>query len=395
MGKKLFAFIGWIACLYSCTKPVIEALPDPSIPSGNTSGLLSISVQKISFKENNTTIVFGDSWSDYNFCTDNFIKKFTDTSGQIITNNAEIGLGSANMVAKAFETMDTIHNSSNIITLSGFNDVRYAGATTELLNFQKNAFRTLLVNQFIDTWRPAGAANRTGGRFTSFNQRLSGHFKSYYSTWRKAAYTSSSSGAYLEYDFKGTHVGVCFVGQDTTAMAPYESPHGRWRVLIDGVVIDTPDSYQQSYGHMPGYMAPQKIFPYIKIYAGLPDGNHVLRLEPIGTGNKFVDFIFTLRDPLLVSPVVIMKVPYMTEAGYTIDPVANRASDVAIDRVNDAINDVRNEFISIDPAYSRKIKLINTSDYFDRNVDYLPDLIHPSADGQENLFKALKKNIGY
>lgn len=395
MSKKLFAIIGCIACLYSCTKPAIEDLHDPSTPSGNTPGLLSIPVQKINFKENNATIVFGDSWADYSFCTNNFIKKFTDTSGQIITNNAAIGLGSANMVAKAFETMDTIHNSSNIITLSGFNDVRFAGATIEHLNFQKNAYRTLLVNQFVDKWKPAGAADRISGGFTSLDQYLGIHFKSYYSTRRKAAYTSSSNGAFLEYDFKGTNIGVSFVGQDTTALESYEDPHGRWRVLIDGVVIDTPDIYQQTYGHMPGYMASQKIFPYIKIYSGLTDGNHVLRLEPIGRGNKFVDFIFTLRDPSLVSPVVIMKVPYMTAAGYTIDPFANRATDAAIDLVNGAINDVRNEFISINPGYSKKIKLINTSDYFERNADYLPDLVHPSANGQENLFKALKKNISY
>ncbi len=395
MSRNLFAFIGCIACLYSCTKPVLEDLPDPSPPSANNPGLLSIPIQKIDFKENRTTIVFGDSWADYDFCTDNFIKKFTDTSGQIITNNAAIGLGSANMVAKAFATMDTTHNRSNIITLSGFNDIRFAGATTELLNFQKNAFRALLVNQFIDTWKPGGAADRKGGPITSLNQSLGIHFKSHYSAGKKAAYTASTNGVFLEYDFTGTHVGVSFVGQDTTALESYENPFGKWRVLIDGVVVDTPESYQQAYGHMPGYMAIQKTFPHIKIYAGLSDGNHVLRLEPVGSGNKFVDFIFTLRDPSLVSPVVIMKVPYMTEAGYSINPFANRASDAAIDRVNDAINDVRNEFISIDPAYSKKIKLINTSDYFDRNADYMPDLVHPSANGQENLFKALKKNISY
>src|SRR5688572_2795236 len=395
MGKKLFAFIGCIVCLYSCTKPVLEDLPDPSTPPANTSGLLTIPVQKIAFKENNTTIVFGDSWADYSYCANNFIKKFTDTSGQIITNNAAIGLGSANMVAKAFESMDTIHNSSNIITLTGFNDVRLAGATTELLNFQKNAFRALLVNQFIDTWKPAGAADRKGGNITSTNQSLSIHFKSYYSNGKKAAYTAATNGVFLEYDFTGTNIGVSFVGQDTTALESYEDAHGRWRVSIDGVIIDTPGPHQQTYGHMPSYMASQKIFPYIKIYAGLSNGNHVLRLEPIGTGNKFVDFVFTLRDPSLVSPVVIMKIPYMTETGYTIDPYANRASDAAIDRVNDAINDVRNEFISIDPAYSKKIKLINTSEYFDRNADYLPDLVHPNTNGQENLFKALRKNINY
>ena len=396
MSKKPFAIIGCIVFFYSCTKPAIEDLPDPSIPSSNSPGLLSIPLQKINFTENNSTIVFGDSWADYSFCTNNFIKKFSDTSGQITSNKASIGLGSANMIAKAFETMDTIHNSSNIITLSGFNDVRLAGATTELLNFQKNAFRMLLVNQFLDTWKPAGAPDRKGGDITSLNQPLSIHFKSYYSTsGKKAVYAASTSGVFLEYNFTGTHVGVSFVGQDTTAIASYENPQGRWRVLIDGVVIDTPAPYQQTYGHMPGYMAMQKIFPYIKIYGGLSDGHHVLRLEPVGSGNKFVDFIFTLRDPSLVSPVAIMKIPYMTEAGYTIDPFANRASDAAIDRVNDAINDVRNEFISIDAAYSKKIKLINTSDYFDRNADYMPDLIHPSANGQENLFKALKKNISY
>ena len=352
-------------------------------------------VSKIDFTKTNSTIVFGDSWTDYSFNSNNFIKMFGDTSGQVIFNKAAIGLGAANMVARSFEITGATHNKTNIITLCGFNDVRFAGATRELLNFQKNAYRALLVNQFIEQWKPGGAADRTGGTITSLDQTLDIHFKSFYSAGRKAAYTSSLNSVFLEYDFTGTNVGISLVGQDTTALERYEYPHGRWRVLIDGVVIDTPAIHQQTYGHMPGYMAIQKTFPYIRIYSGLTDGNHVLRLEPIEGGNKFVDFIFTLRDPLLVSPVAIMKIPYMTEAGYTIDPYANHASDAAIDRVNDAINEVRNEFISIDPRYSKKIKLINTSEYFDRSADYLPDLIHPNQNGQGNLFNALKKSINY
>lgn len=370
--------------------------PDvPATPPGNTSGILDIPIQKADFTLYDTTIAFGDSWSDYRMDKNNYIKMFADTSGQTIINTAAIGLGCANMVAKAYEVMGTVHNNKNVITLCGFNDVRFAGATTELLNFQKNAYRALLVNQFLDTWKPAGAPNRTGGTFTSFIQPLSSHFKSFYSTGYKAAYTSSTNGVYLEYDFEGPDIGVSFVGQDTTALLSYEHPHGRWRVLIDGVVIDTPAIHQQAQGYAPGYMASQKIFPYIRIYAGLSHGKHVLRLEPIEGGRKFVDFIFTLRDPSKVSPVAIMKVPYMTEAGYTIDAFANQANDAAIDMVNQAITDVRNEFIAIDPQYSKKIKLINTCEYFNKDNDYLPDLIHPNKSGNANLFKALKTHISY
>ncbi len=394
MNRHILALVVNIAVFYSCTKS-LKVIPPASTISADNILVFPLPFSKIDFTNNNTTIVFGDSWTDYNFNANNFIKMFGDSSGQIIFNKASIGLGAANMVAKSFETIGTIHNKTNIITLCGFNDVRFAGATIELLNFEKNAYRALLVNQFIDKWKPAGAADRTGGSFTSLDQRLDIHFKSFYSTGRKAAYTSSLNGVFLEYDFTGTNVGVSFVGQDTTAIGSYEQPHGRWRVLIDGVVIDTPAIHQQTYGHTPGYMAIQKTFPFIRIYSGLTNGNHVLRLEPIEAGNKFVDFVFTLRDPSLVSPVAIMKIPYMTEAGYTIDPYTNHASDAAIDRVNDAINDVRNEFISIDPGYSKKIMVINTYDYFDRYTDYLPDLIHPNAKGQENLFKALNKNIKY
>ena len=387
----MFAFIYCVMSFYGCTKPLKETVA-ATVDAGSIS--VKPAIQKIDFTNNNATIAFGDSWSDYVFDAKNYLKMFADTSGQVIFNKAEIGLGVANMVARAFETMGT-HNSTNIIALCGFNDVRFAGAKPELINFQRNAFTALLVNQFIDTWKPAGAADRTGGLFTSFDQSLSNHFKSYYSTGRKAAYTSSTNGAYLEYDFTGNNVGVSFVGQDTTAIESYDHPHGRWRVLIDGVVIDTPAIHQQAQGHIPPYMAPQTIFPFIKIYSGLSTGNHVLRLEPIESGNKFVDFVFTLRSPSLVSPVVIMKVPYMTEAGYSIDPFADKANDAAIDLVNQAITDVRDEFISIDPGYSKKIKLINTSDYFDRNTDYLPDLIHPNMSGKQNLFTALKRNIEY
>ena len=391
----MFVFICCIAVFYSCTKSIEEAHPATILQAENISVRPPVAAQKIDFTKSNATIVFGDSWTDYNFSANNYMKMFADTSEQIIFNEAAIGLGSANMVARAFEKMAPIHNNTNIITLCGFNDVRFTGATTELINFQRNAFTALLVNQFIDTWKPAGAADRTGGTFISFDQSLGSHFKSYYSTGRKAAYTSLTDGVYLEYNFTGNNVGVSFVGQDTTAIESYDYPHGRWRVLIDGIVIDTPAIHQQAQGHIPGYMTSQTLFPFIKIYPGLSNGNHVLRLEPIESGRKFLDFVFTLRDPSLVSPVVIMKVPYMTEAGYSIDPFANKANDTAIDLVNEAITSVRDEFISIDPGYSKKIKLIRTSDYFDRNTDYLPDLIHPNLSGKMNLFKALQTNIAY
>lgn len=392
---KVFVLICSLAGCYGCSKPMIDTPDVPATPPGNAVGILNIPIQKVDFTNCDTTIVFGDSWSDYGLDEYNYVRMFADTSAQTIINTSSTGLGSANMVAKAFETMDAARNNTNIITLSGLNDVRFSGATTELLNFQKNAFRALIANQFIDTWKPAGQPNKTGGTFISYDQVLSAHFKSHYSTGRKAAYTTSVNDVFLEYDFKGTNVGVSFVGQDTTALIPFENPHGRWRVLIDGVVVDTPAIHQQAQGHIPGYMAVQRMFPYIRIYSGLSNGNHVLRLEPIEAGVKFVDFIFTLRDASRVSPVTIMKVPYMTDAGYTIDPFFNRANDAAIDRVNQAITDVRNEFISIDPRYSKKIKLINTCDYFDKNKDYQPDLIHPNAKGELNLFNALNTHISY
>jgi hypothetical protein len=392
---RILVLICSLAGCYGCSKPLIKEPDGPATRPGNTSGILEIPIQKADFTNCDTTIVFGDSWSDYNVDEKNFVRMFADTSGQTIINTASTGLGSAHMVAKAYVTMSTVHNRKNVVTLCGFNDVRFVGATTELLNFQKNAYRALLANQFLETWRPAGSPSRYGGTFTSFIQSLTGHFKSYYSTGYKAAYTSSVNGVYLEYDFKGSNIGVSFVGQDTTALMSYEIPHGRWRVLIDGVVIDTPAIHQQAQGHTPGYMANQRMFPFIKIYSGLSPGNHVLRLEPIEAGNKFVDFIFTLRDPAKVSPVTIMKVPYMTDAGYTIDAFASQADDAAIDKVNQAINDVRNEFIAIDPRYSKKIKLINTCDYFDKNKDYMSDLVHPNANGKANLLKALRSHINY
>ena len=367
----------------------------PTISANNISRTPSSFIQKLDFTNSNSTIVFGDSWSDSSFRPNSFIKIFSDSSGQHIINTAKNGLGCANMVAKAFAVMDPAHNDANIITLCGFNDVRYAGPKPEVLNFVKNAYRMLLANQFTDTWRPAGSADRKAGTINSLDHSLGIHFKSSYSTDKKAVYTTAASGTYLEYDFTGSNVGISFVGQDTTAIMSYEKPIGRWRVLIDGVVIDTPSVYQQTYGHMPSSMASQIIFPCPKIYTGLSDSHHVLRIEAVGTGSKYVDCIFTLKDPSFVMPVAIMKVPYMTVQGYTIQWFASKANDAAIDKVNAAINEVANEFITINAGYSKKIKVINTTDYFNRDTDYSSDLIHPNALGYMHLFKALKSHIDY
>ena len=395
MSRTITAFSLMLVVFCSCTKPLENTIPPPLASSQDISPRPSASNKKIDFTKNDTTIVFGDSWIDYRFESNNFIKLFGDTSSQFIINKALIGLGSAYMVAEAFKSIDVNRNKANIITLCGFNDVRFTGATHEMINFQKNAYRTLLAKQFMDTWRSCGNPDRFGGIFISFDQYLGSHFKSSYSTGHKAAYTSVANGNYLEYDFTGTNIGVSFVGQDTTLLESYESPHGKLRVLIDGVVVDTPQIHQQTAGNMPGYMASQKLFPYIRTYSGLSNGPHVLRLEPIGPGLQFVDFVFTLRDPSLVNPVVIMKIPYMTEAGYLADPNANKGSDAAIDKINNAIAEVRNEFGLIDPGYTKMIKLVNTIDYFKRETDYRPDLIHPNVMGQFNLLKSLKESITY
>ena len=395
MVRLYFLFFCLTIISYSCTKPDQSEQATTQIPAENIGVRPSQNIQKIDFTKTKETIVFGDSWSDYHFYANNYIRMFADSSEQSILNTALIGTGSANMVASAFSKMDTTRNQTNVIALCGFNDIRYSGATTEQLNFQRNAFRALIVNQFIDKWRPAGDPDRFGGKFISFDKVLGVNFKTYYSNWKKAAYTSSLNNVYLEYDFTGTNVGVSFVGQDTTAIRSYERPIGRWRVLIDGTEVDVPQIHQQACGHTPNYLTQQIIFPYIRIYSGLANGPHVLRLEPIDAGNKFVDFVFTLRDPSLVSPVVILKVPYMTQAGYSVDPSFNKANDAAIDQLNAAITEVRNEFISVNAEYSKKIRVINTADYFDRNIDYLPDLVHPNALGQIGLFNALKKHINY
>ena len=394
MVNKILVVAMVIAGNYGCQRSNDDTF-QPTISANNISRTPSSFIQKLDFTKSNSTIVFGDSWSDFSVQPNNYVKIFSDSSRQLIINNAKNGLGGANMIAKAFATMDPTHNDANIITLCGFNDVRYAGPKPEVLNFQKNAYRMLLANQFTDTWRPAGSADRTGGAINSLNHSLGIHFKSSYSADKKAVYATATNGVYLEYDFTGTNVGISFVGQDTTAIMPNEKPIGRWRVLIDGKLIDTPSVYQQTYGHMPRNMASQIVFPCPKIYSGLSGTHHVLRLEPVGTGNKYVDCVFTLRDPLSVMPIAIMEVPYMTQRGYTIQSFANKANDDAIDKVNAAINDVANEFITINAAYSKKIKVINTADYFNRDTDYSSDLIHPNALGHLNLFKALKNHINY
>lgn len=394
MSKTLFALSIILGVFNSCTKPIEDTEPPLASPE-NISPRPPSSIQKVDFTKNDTTIVFGDSWSDYRFESNNYVKLFSDTSSQVIINKAAIGVGSAYMVAEAFKSIDGNRNKANIITLCGFNDVRFTGATHEMINFQKNAYRALLVNQFMETWRPCGDPDRFGGTFISFDQYLGSHFKSSYSTGHKAAYTSIANGNYLEFDFSGTNVGVSLMGQDTSVLASYERPLGRWRVLIDGIAVDTPQIYQQTTGNVPSYLAWQRVFPVIRMYSGLSDQSHVLRLEPIGEGQRFADFVFTLQDPAQVSPVVIMKIPYMTEAGYLADPNANQASDAAIDKVNSAIAEVRNELGLINPGYTKKIKLINTVDYFKRETDYRPDLIHPNALGQLNLLNGLKANIIY
>ena len=50
----------------------------------------------------------------------------------------------------------------------------------------------------------------------------------------------------------------------------------------------------------------------------------------------------------------------MVRAGYVVDPLYKKANDAVIDPVNAAITAVRNEFIPVNAAYSKKIKLINT-----------------------------------
>lgn len=351
--------------------------------------------RQVSFDNYYLTQVFGDSRTDSAFTANgvsyNWIEMLKDSTGIKTWNNALQGNGVSLLVQKLFDNADTARSDEPIIVLTGFNNARYLGYTDRLMNKYKNSFRAVLVNNFLDTMEYAGNLT-TAGLWSSLTHSMGVHSKSYYSSGgvRKGAYTTytySVNGSQLTWNFSGTNVVVGAIGQDTTNKQSYEAVLGRWQVLIDDVVVDTIRPYEQTEGLRPNYEADQIYYTYIKIYSGLTNTSHTLKLRPMDVSvPKYMDFVGTLRSPSLVPPVVFLKETYQTASGYLADASFDQGNNAYIDSVNSAIYSAMQDLAAVDTAYWSKMTLLPTMSYFDTSSHYGADQIHWNASGNTAIY---------
>lgn len=353
-------------------------------------------LQQLDYSGYTITNVYGNSWTDSTFVANgvsyNWIEMIKDSTGMLTRNKAVAGQGLSLMIKEVYDKMDTARSPDPVIVLVGFNNIRYTGATPEQIAKFKHGFRALLVNQFTDTMEYGG--NLTfGGLWNSHNFDMGVHSKSRYATGgAKGSYTTytfADNGSYREWSFTGSAYAIAFQGQDTA----FNSPHGRTVHKLDAATVDTLVPYQQTEGVAPGYESPQDTYTAVRIYSTTP-GSHTLRLEPLDASKaKFYDYVCTLRDPSLVAPVAILMLPYQTASGYLADPNFDLGSDAGMDAANNAIQEVIQEFITINPGYRNKIMLLPTNSWFNKNIHYGADEIHPTAIGYEQIYKMVRHFI--
>lgn len=359
-------------------------------PTGITTGILD----QVSLVGFDTIVAFGDSYTAGSVCSPQYthdsiyVNRIKATTGKQLVNFALNGQSYIYAIQNLFGACDTTDSNNPFISLVGFNSVRYTGATAKQQEKCRQFYRMLLINQFLDTWIPAGKAT-TSGNWASVDYDLGTSSKSHYTAGgNRGAYTAYSfavGGSYMEWTFSGTNVVVGYRSEDTMFTSP---PHlGRFQVKIDGNVVDTLVPWEKTEGTIPGFEAPQTNFIASEVYAGLSGGSHTIRLESMDQGNAhFVDFFGTLKDPATVAPVIIYEIPYMTTSGYTIDASFDQANDGAMDAMNNVMYDELGLWENV-YGYASKIAKVATKIWLNLITDINADQIHPECDlGHRHLY---------
>lgn len=270
-----------------------------------------------------------------------------------------------------------INPEDNIFTsvMAGFNDVRRGGNDSKTFTKISNAYRGIIVNQFLDRFLDVNNISSdlvVSGTWTTFNSASVGG--------KSFGKFSQVSGNYMEYTFKDTNVVLAMIGGDGV-----NEVHGSFDVSIDGGAATSYTLNNQTDGISDGVNNNERS-PFILYFSGLEDKEHTIRVTHTDTNNLPIDYFGHLKKPKFCTPLVILEAPKMNAAGYATPPA--NANDAIIDELNVLINSVASEFSSDYPIYISK-----TNNFYDVTTGLSGDNIHPNDIGYRQIYNSLYDSL--
>jgi hypothetical protein len=249
----------------------------------------------------------------------------------------------------------------------GFNNVRTQGNDMTDFNMIMQGYKACYLNHFMKNYTPAGDASVVQGGSWTAPQDIRG----YGGKSTNGAFTTSS-GAYLEWSFTDSTVGVGMIGHNGSVSSV--------NVSIDGVFVETVNRSGQA-------DAPTNSAALVRYYQGLTYGTHTIRITANSGGLFLVDYFCNMVTKNEAQTLLFYEIPKMNAAGYALGPAHLTAA--TFDSANAKLDSLFATF-RVYPCY-----IVPTNTFFNTATDVdLGDNVHPSNLGHRHLAQGGEAQIG-
>lgn len=164
---------------------------------------------------------------------------------------------------------------------------------------------------------------------------------------------NNSNGAYIEYAFTDSTVGVRLIRGDQSGTIYINADV---KVEIDGVPVDTLFGVAETNGNnlMPGSLD-YKLIPVTEVYTGLTNAAHTIRLTTISSGYFLFDGFFNLLDSVDAKYQLWYHEVHMQQSGYS----GTQLTFSKTDAMNLRTDSVR---LTLHPSYRNRCIIVETND---------------------------------
>ncbi len=317
--------------------------------------------------------------------TDGFIQHFCREYNKKMFNYGAGAAGIYQVISTAFEKLPQVNSNVLTIAMAGIVDVALAGNNIKTFEKIKQAYRSLIANQFLKTAVPFSDASitKTGvWKVTNYPSSTVGG-KAEHLGGKGIASTDKSDKA--EWSFVGNNVVIGYIGSDGDPMRK----QGDFTIYIDGI---NHGSYNQNdlWDGIPNISYDNQIGPACIVFTGLSSGPHTLTIETNSTDLTVFDYVGTMHAPEDCSPINISEIIKLNPKGYTIIPPYDKASDAIVDRANTHLKSVIKEFTT---AGAYPIALMPTNSFVNVDTDFRITYTEWNNDGHLHAFEALQNII--
>ncbi len=235
--------------------------------------------------------------------SEGFIQRFCREYNKKMFNYGAGAAGIHKVIGTAFEKLPQVNSNVLTIAMAGIVDVALSGNNSKTFEKIKQAYRSLIANQFLKTAVPFSDGNitKTGvWKVTNYPSSTVGG-KAEHLGGKGIASTDKSDKA--EWNFTGNNVVIGYIGSDGDPMRK----QGDFTVYIDGV---NHGSYNQNdlWDGIASIGYDNQIGPACIVFTGLSSGMHTLSIETNSTDLTVFDYVGTMHAPEDCAPIIISEI---------------------------------------------------------------------------------------